>query len=75
MTIDNWFHCLVVYYVAPVNCMCCELPDKMCMELRNQWLWTGGLRRGSASVLLLGLGLESHRGHGCLSVVNVVVVR
>jgi len=29
MTISNWFHYLVLYYVAPVTCMCCELPDKI----------------------------------------------
>jgi len=29
----------------------------------------------SASVRLLGLGLESHRGRGCLSVVNIVCIR
>jgi len=29
----------------------------------------------STAVRLLGLELESHRWHGCLSLVNVVVVR
>jgi len=34
--------------------------------------WPRGLRIGSAAACFLGLGLESLRGHGCLSVVGVV---
>ena len=34
--------------------------------------WPLGLRRGSVASRLLGFGLESHRGHGCLSVMGVV---
>ena len=37
---------------------------------RSQWLC--GLRLGSAAARLLGFEFESHRGHGCLSVVSVV---
>ena len=69
--IANCVHCLMLCYVAAVT-LCCELPDKMSIYLRNRWLWQGGVSRGSASVRLLGLGLESYRGHGCLSLVNVV---
>ena len=71
-TIANWFHCLVFYYVAPVNYMCCELPDEMSIQMRNRCLSPGDLRRGPASIRFLGLGLESHRQHGCLSLLNVV---
>jgi hypothetical protein len=34
--------------------------------------WPGGLRHGSAAARLLGLWVRIRRGHGCLSVVNVV---
>ena len=41
--------------------------------MRSRSLLSGCLRRGS--VRLLGLGLESHRGLGSLSILNVFVVR
>ena len=34
--------------------------------------WPRDLRCRSAAARLLGFGFESQRGHGCLSVVNVV---
>jgi len=39
-------------------------------DSRSQW--PRGLRRRSAVARLLRFGFESHRGHGCLSVVSVV---
>jgi hypothetical protein len=32
MTIANWFHCLMLYCVAPVSSACCELPDEYIIE-------------------------------------------
>jgi len=34
--------------------------------------WPRGLRQRSAAARMLSCGFESHRGHGCLSVVSVV---
>ena len=49
MTIFNWFHFLVLYYVPPVTCKCCELRDKMSILLRSRYLFSGGLSRVSAT--------------------------
>ena len=62
MTIGNWFHWLVLYYVVLVAFICCKLQDKISMELRNRCLCLGGLRRGSASFRLLGMGLSPTEG-------------
>jgi len=40
--------------------------------LRSRSQRPRGLRRKSAAVRLLGLWVQSHKGHGCLSLLNVV---
>ena len=42
--------------------------------LHRRVLWPRGRRRGSVAAFFLGCGFETHRGHGCLSVVEWCVL-
>ena len=56
--------------VLAVRRIYCVNSTPICVHSRSQW--PRGLRRRSWPLACCDRGFESHRGHGCLSVVCVV---
>jgi hypothetical protein len=76
---DEWTLLNIIWiFSGVVRCSCtrCKFPQCLpltqIMNFKKITQWPRDLRRGSAEFSCWNCGFESCRGHGCLSLVNVV---